>query len=198
MACGHCVSRVINSVSSVVLRGDSIDLVLLGILLVVGAVLLLAYAMRIRAKINHEKRSHGIPQGTILYSDLNIPASPLFSKRLGLVGKPDYIVQKQERYIPVEVKSGRGSHPQQSHILQLAAYCQLVEDVSGVFVSEGILVYNDIPYTILFDPKLRFELESVMRTMRASLKKGATERNHHESGRCRWCSMRKYCTDFLG
>ena len=130
-----------------------------------------------------KKKSYGIPDGLIVYSDLNVPAAPLFSKRSRLTGKPDYILRKENQCIPVEVKSGKGPHPHQSQVLQLAAYCQILEDTSGVFVPEGILVYNNVPYTIRFDPKLRFELESMMKTMRASLRSGVVKRNHHEPGK---------------
>jgi CRISPR-associated exonuclease Cas4 len=184
-------------VSSGSLRGDLIELLFLGFLLMIGAVILLAYAIRIRLTARAEKKSYGILEGMILYSDLNVPAVPLFSKRSRLTGKPDYIVQKKNRYIPVEVKSGGGAHPRQSHVLQLAAYCQILEDTSGVFVPEGILVYNNVPYTIAFDPKLRFELESVMKTMRTSLRNGVIKRNHQEPGRCHHCSMKRYCTDVV-
>jgi len=184
-------------VSSGSLRGDPIELLFLGFLLMIGAVILLAYAIRIRLTVRAEKKSYGILDGMILYSDLNVPAVPLFSKRSRLTGKPDYIVQKKNRYIPVEVKSGGGAHPRQSHVLQLAAYCQILEDTSGVFVPEGILVYNNVPYTIAFDPKLRFELESVMKTMRTSLRNGVIKRNHQEPGRCHHCSMKRYCTDVV-
>jgi CRISPR-associated exonuclease Cas4 len=177
--------------------GDFIELLFLGILLMIGAVILLAYAIRIRLTVREEKKSYGIPDGMILYSDLNVLAAPLFSKRSRLAGKPDYIVRKENHCIPVEVKSGGGAHPHQSHVLQLAAYCQLLEDTSGMFVPEGILVYNNVPYTIPFDPKLRFELESVMKSMRASLRNGVVKRNHQEPGRCRHCSMKRYCTDVV-
>jgi len=179
------------------LWGDFIALLILSIFLIIGAVILLAYAIRIRLSVREEKKSYGIPDGMILYSDLNVPAAPLFSKRSRLAGKPDYIVQKENRYIPVEVKTGGGAHPRQSHVLQLAAYCQILEDTSGMFVPEGILVYNNIPYTIAFDPKLRFELESVMKSMRVSLRNGVVKRNHQEPGRCRHCSMKRYCTDLV-
>lgn len=143
------------------------------------------------------KKKHGIPEGLIQYSDLNVPAEPLFSRRLRLTGKPDYIIKKENRYVPVEVKTGKGPHPHQSQVLQLAAYCQILEDTIGGFVPQGILVYNNVPYTFRFDPKLRFELENIMKTMRASLRKGVVQRNHHEPGRCRNCSMRQYCTNNL-
>jgi CRISPR-associated exonuclease Cas4 len=163
----------------------------------IGAVVLFVYAARTFFSVWEEKESFGIPDGRIMYSDLNVPAAPLFSKRSRLIGKPDYIVRKENHCIPVEVKSGGGLHPHESQVLQLAAYCQILEDTSGVFVPEGILVYNNVPYTIPFDPKLRFELESVMKSMRASLRSGVVKRNHQEPGRCRHCSMKRYCTDVV-
>jgi CRISPR-associated exonuclease Cas4 len=177
-------------------RGDQIDIPLV-VLLVSIAVVFLCIAVRLRATVKTKKRIHGIPNGLVVYSDLNIPGEPLFSRRLRLSGKPDYILQKGSQCIPVEVKTGRQHSPQHSHMLQLAAYCQLLEDTTGVFVPEGILVYNTVPYTISFDPKLRFELTNIMRSMRECLQDGAVERNHTEPGRCHACSMKQYCTQRL-
>jgi CRISPR-associated exonuclease Cas4 len=167
------------------------------IIFFVCAIFLIAWAIWLRMSIQKEKQSYGIPDGAIFYSDLNVPATPLFSRRYRLSGKPDYIVKKEKQYIPVEVKSGKGSHPHQSQMLQLAAYCQILEDTTREFVPEGILVYNNVPYTIRFDPKLRFELESIIKSMRMALRSGKVKRNHNEPGRCRNCSMRKYCQDIL-
>ncbi len=163
----------------------------------IGAIFLIASAAWIRWSVETKKKSYGIPDGLIVYSDLNVPAEPLFSKRSRLTGKPDYILKKENQCIPVEVKSGKGPHPHQSQVLQLAAYCQILEDTSGAFIPQGILVYNNVPYTIRFDPKLRFELESMMKTMRTSLRSGVVKRNHHEPARCRHCSMKQYCTDII-
>jgi CRISPR-associated exonuclease Cas4 len=197
MVRAHWSCGIVCSVSSAALRGDPIEFLVFSIVLLIGAVVLLAYATRIRRSVQIEKKSCGIPDGMILYSDLNVPAAPLFSKRSRLAGKPDYIVRKEKHFIPVEVKSGGGTHPHQSQVLQLAAYCQLLEETTGVFVPEGILVYNNVPYTIPFDPKLRFELESVMKQMRISLRNGVVQRNHQEPGRCTRCSMKRYCTDVV-
>jgi CRISPR-associated exonuclease Cas4 len=169
--------------------------ILLAGLLIAGAVTFLIIALKMRSMARKEKKTYGIPEGLILYTDLNTPAQPLFSKRFRLVGKPDYIVRHVDRLLPVEVKSGGQLHPQHSHVLQLAAYCQILEDVSGEFVPEGILVYNTVPYTIAFDPQLRFELASVMNEMRESLYDGVVVRNHQEPGRCKRCSLRQYCDD---
>ena len=179
------------------LRGDSIDSLIVIVILMIGAIILFASALLIRRSVQKKKKSYGVPDGLILYSDLNVPAAPLFSRRFRLSGKPDYIVRKENQYIPVEVKTGKGPHPHQSQVLQLAAYCQILEDTSGEFVPEGILVYNNVPFTIRFDPKLRFELETVIKTMRASLRRGVVQRNHNEPGRCHHCSLKQYCTDSI-
>ena len=186
---------VVHCVSSSFLRGDFIEILFLCILLIIGAIVLFMYAVSMRLLVREEKKSFGIPDGRILYSDLNAPAVPLFSKRSRLIGKPDYIVRKENYCIPVEVKSGGGLHPHESQVLQLAAYCQILEETSEVFVPEGILVYNNVQYTIPFDPKLRFELELVMKTMRTSLRNGVVQRNHQDLARCCYCSMKRYCTD---
>ena len=186
---------VVHCISSSFLRGDFIEILFLCILLIISATVLFMYAARMFFSVRGEKESFGIPDGRIIYSDLSVPAAPIFSKRSRLIGKPDYIVRKENHYIPVEVKSGGKLHPHQSQVIQLAAYCQILEDTSEVFVPEGILVYNNIPYTIPYDPKLRFELEALMKTMRTSLRNGVAQRNHQDSGRCRRCSMKRYCTD---
>lgn len=195
MVCNPWFCCILHRVSLSSLRGDPIEIVILGMLLMVLALFLLGYSIRLRSLVRTEKKSYGVPEGRILYSDLNVPATALFSKRFRLSGKPDYIIQKNGSWIPVEVKSGGGSHPHQSQVFQLAAYCQILEDTSGVFVPEGILVYNNVPFHIPFNPKLRFELESIMRTMRASLRSGEVERNHEDPRRCINCSMKRYCSE---
>lgn len=184
-------------VSFIFLWGGLINIFVVGLILVFIAIVFFVHAVHLQFNVRKGKKSFGMPEGILLYSDLNVPATPLFSKRLQLSGKPDCIVKKENHYLPVEVKSGRGARPHFSQILQLAAYCQILEDTSGVFVPEGILIYNNLPYTIPFNPKLRYELESVMKTMRASLRSGTVRRNHNDPRRCRHCSMKHYCTEVV-
>jgi len=128
---------------------------------------------------------------------LNVPAKPLFSKRFRISGKPDYVIKKNNHYIPIELKSGSYNQPPKNHSLQLAAYCQLLEDTSAVFVPYGIIVYNDSEFKIPFDPSIRFELESVIKKIRYSIKSGNVVLNHNDPGKCRNCSMKSYCKDKL-
>jgi len=176
-------------------RGGLIEIVILGLALMVLAIVLIVYSTRMKSKVRTEKKAYGVPEGRILYSDLNVPATALFSKRFRLSGKPDYIIQKDDSCIPVEVKSGSGSNPHHNQILQLAAYCQILEDTTGKFIPEGILVYNTVPFRIPFDPKLRFELESIIKTMRIALRTGEVQRNHEDQRRCKNCSMKQHCSD---
>ena len=149
------------------------------------------------SNVVRKKKHYRIPKGKMTYSDLNVPAKPFFSKRYRTTGKPDYVIIENNKYIPIELKSGSHLMPRKNHILQLATYCQLLEETYGGFVPYGRLVYNDADFKIPFDPKLRFELESVIATMRKSLQYGKVDLNHNDPGRCRACSMREYCRDNL-
>ena len=76
---------------------------------------------------------------------------------LGLVGKPDYLVESAGQLIPVEVKSTRNSNaPYDAHIFQLAAYCLLVQRQLGKRPPYGILHYANRTY--------RYRLHSTART----------------------------------
>lgn len=166
----------------------------MGILLLLLSIILIAVSKIIHRNVRNLKTKHKIPEGRIAYSDLNNPGKTFFSKRYRITGKPDYIVKKNKRYIPVEVKTGVYNKPQKNHIFQLAGYCHLLEENYGGFVPYGILVYNDrYQYKIPFDPRIRLEFESTVKNMRNIMKTGKATRNHSNSNRCKSCSMRTYC-----
>ena len=149
----------------------------------------------IQKNIRRTKINHGIPDGKIVYTDLNKPAKPFFSKKYRITGKPDYVIMKDEKYLPVELKTGGYTKPQWNHILQLAAYCHLLEENYGGFVPYGIIIYNNqSQYRIPFNPKVRFELENTINEIRHLIKTGKIYVNHDDPGRCRNCSMKEYCS----
>jgi CRISPR-associated exonuclease Cas4 len=76
--------------------------VTLGLPLLLLALLLLLWALRLR-------RTTGLPWAPVIYQDTGgrAPEKPLIARRLGLVGKPDYLLELRGRTIPVEVKPGR-------------------------------------------------------------------------------------------
>jgi len=151
----------------------------------------------IQIRINTLKKTYKIQDGKVLYSDLDKPAKSFFSKKYRISGKPDYILKKNNRYLPVELKSGSHESPQKNHIFQLAAYCHLIEENFGVFVPYGILVYSDgKQFNIQFDPKIRFELEITIKEMRDIIKKGKLSKEFKSDFKCKNCSMKEYCRAF--
>lgn len=141
---------------------------------------------------------YNIPEAKIIYTDLDKPAKPLFSKRFKVSGKPDYIVKSGERFIPIEIKSTVAGKPYKSHILQLAAYCLLIEEEFNTLVEFGIIEYaNGSQYRIVYDVPLKFEVRKTLAAMRDYLNSGGLERNHESLAKCRACSFREVCKNAI-
>ena len=145
------------------------------------------------------RMAFGIPDGKVIYSDLDRPAKALHCRSLDISGKPDYIVKgKNNSLIPVEIKSGRAKEPYRGHLLQLAAYCRLIEENYKRPVHYGIIVYSDgIQHKINFDRDLRRDLERTVAEMKKSLNHDCPKRNHSHRQKCLHCSFRDSCRSSL-
>lgn len=139
--------------------------------------MLLLYSSKKTREIKLAKKKCNIEVGEIVYSDSDELAKPLFSKQLNLVGKPDHIVKRRGSYIPVEVRKGDTVSPFRNHILQLAAYCLLVEETYSIKVPLGVIVYGK-QFKIPFDDRLRLELQNTISKTRNEQKSGVVKRNH--------------------
>ena len=145
----------------------------------------------------------GLPGGQVVYSDTGVERAvpePLMSHRLGLVGKPDYLVEVQgggRRFLaPVEVKSRRApARPPLGHVLQLAAYCLLVEEVHRQRPPHGILRYADGSFTVPYTDELRSQVLSTLDAIRRGRRQSDMPRSHDEPQRCRACGYRSTCGD---
>jgi CRISPR-associated exonuclease Cas4 len=147
------------------------------------------------------RQASGLPTGRITYVDMD-PGDrcerPLFSQRFRLTGRPDYLVQSRQGVIPVEVKSGAAPvQPYEAHVLQLAAYCLLVEEQEGTAPSHGILKYEDRAFEIDYTPQLRARLIEMLDSIRAGLQGRGVGRSHQDAGRCRGCGYRDRCEERL-
>jgi CRISPR-associated exonuclease, Cas4 family len=162
-------------------------------LLLVGAVLLWL-ARRLRAR-------SGLPAGRVVAADVGPWRRldrPLFSRRYGLTGRPDYVVADGADLIPVEVKSARApARPYASHVLQLAAYCLLVAETSGRRPPYGILRYADRTFQIPYTRELEEQLLEVLEAMRDDLAAGDAPRRHQDPRRCAACGYREVCEEAL-
>ena len=155
--------------------------------------IIIRYFLNLKEKETKElKEKYHIKEGEIHYTDLDKPAKAIFSKKIRLVGKPDYIVEIGGIYIPVEVKKGSPDTPFQSHIMQLMAYCYLVEEKYKTKVPYGVLDYEGyqtkIPYTKLEKEKL-LAVINVMRTQKEF------KRNHNQKNKCDICGFGYFCEE---
>ncbi|MFN8483864.1 MAG: Dna2/Cas4 domain-containing protein [Anaerolineae bacterium] len=169
-------------------------LLLLAVLLLAAGVALLVLSRRARA-------ATGLPEGRVIVSDTSgwkRMDAPLVSRRYGLVGKPDYIVEVGGQITPVEVKPNRRAEtPYLSDVLQLAAYCLLIEDAWGKSPREGLLRYADRTFAVDWTPALRQVLIETLGDMRADMRAPSVARDHDEAGRCAACGVREHCDQRL-
>lgn len=147
----------------------------------------------------------GLPPGRVVYADTGdwrSPDAPFFSATHGLTGKPDYVVRTRAGLVPVEVKSSSTpTQPYPSHIMQLAAYCLLVEENEGRAPPHGIIKYPDavfkVDYTTGLRGKLLAQLEKMRRFHSQSAPKRGMPRSHNEPHRCAGCGYRDLCDQSL-
>lgn len=166
----------------------------IGLFLAVALVAGLAYLLWTRSRA--ARRETGLPEGEVVYADTEgwEECRPLYAPRWRLAGKPDYLVRVGGHAIPVEVKPGRrAERPYEGDVLQLAAYCLLVEECEGRPPPHGLLRYRDRTFRIPYDAALRGRLTSVMDEMRRGLRSDALPRSHEDPVRCRYCGHRAIC-----
>jgi len=143
-------------------------------------------------KLTHE---YCIPRGTIITTDLDTPSALLFSQSEPLCGKPDYIIETKQAILPVEVKTGKHQKPKQHHIMQLIAYCHLVEETYQQTVPYGLIIYQDTktqfqkPYTL----QAKKELKKTMNHMRTILENQDLHTITISQKNCTHCSMSTHC-----
>jgi CRISPR-associated exonuclease Cas4 len=179
-------------------------------------VILLLVALVSHAAARRAARQGGLPRGQLLYSDTGYAVGriggieeneegvrqekPLISRLHGLIGKPDYLVRTDEGIVPIEVKSTKcppGGRAYDSHIMQLAAYCLLVEDVIEENVPYGIIRYADCEVTLDYTPELRDELLVLLEEIREARLADDVHRSHNDARRCKGCSMLESCDEAL-
>jgi CRISPR-associated exonuclease Cas4 len=170
--------------------------------LVLAALLLGILGLWLLIRSRTVRRQAGLPAGRVTYADTSAwdrCERPLFSNRYRLTGQPDYLVSTRRGVVPVEVKSSAAPpQPYLAHVLQLAAYCLLVEEQDGRAPPYGILKYRDQAFEVDYTPTLRSELVSALDDIRRDLQARDVHRSHDEPGRCRGCGYRQQCEQRLG
>ena len=174
---------------------------------IVLIVALLAAALALWWVSARLRQRAGLPQGRVIYSDAGAwrrNEQSLYAARYHLVGKPDYLVRadgarESGAIIPVEVKSGAApAQPREGHVLQLAAYCLLVEETLGVRPAYGIIQYADRQFAVDYTPQLQAWLLQCLDAVQrdAALAQGPA-RSHETPTRCATCGVRAACDQRL-
>ncbi len=144
------------------------------------------------------RRRIGLPIGRIGYADRTgrgrRPAQTLVDRRLGLAGRPDFLLRHRGRTIPVEIKSASAPPaPHASHVMQLAGYCRLVETEYGHRPPHGIIQYRDGAFQVDYTRALEARLIKQLAQVRDSMNAAEQPRSHRHAGRCAACSHRSHC-----
>jgi len=169
---------------------------MVSILLVLLAVALVVVACAALARHRRHRRLPplppvGIPYHRAIYQDTReMPGALLSARSLPLRGKPDILIDEGHAIIPVEIKTGRTpATPYPGHVLQVLAYCLLVEEHYRVRPPHGIIRYP---------AREEQRLRALVWEMRAAQRAGAEQhRSHRQPGRCAACGFRDRCREAL-
>ncbi len=173
--------------------------------LILGAIAIFVLGLLLWQAGQRTRYATGLPTGEVVYTDTDawqpVPA-PLRSRRYGLVGKPDYLVQvragNRTTLVPVEVKSRRRPPvTPDAHVLQLATYCLLVEDVHEVRPAYGLLHYADATLQIPFTDELRRNVLEIADAIRRARTAPDLSRDHNDPARCRGCGYAHACGEVV-
>jgi len=165
--------------------GD-LGLALAAVALVGGGLALTVWGVRALSA-----RHRDLAVGRLVAVDAGAPAV-LQSYRYRIRGRPDALRETPEgSLVPVETKSRSAPRagPARSHLVQVWAYCLLVEESSGRPPPFGVLRYSDREFRVRWDGVARQELLAV----RAELARPYDGRATPSPVRCARCAWVESC-----
>ena len=147
------------------------------------------YTLRGRDLHRHADEAGGESRGSVLIER----ALPIWSERLGLVGRADVVEFVDGTPCPVEYKSGhqrKGRHEE----LQLCAQALCLEEMFGVAVSKGALYWHGSRERreVVFTEVQRAEVERITSDVRTMLEQRRTPPPVNDK-RCEGCSLKESC-----
>ncbi len=163
---------------------------------IIAGVFFLIVSLNTTEIVRKKRRYLHFPEGDIVYVG-DKTANDIISENYKLIGKPDYIIKNIDYYIPIELKTGRTPRgPLFSHIIQVCAYCLLVED-NYKQKSYGLLYYPETNYKINFTDELKNTVLKIMEDIHNCKKTKIAHRNHAKVTKCKNCARRNICPEKL-
>lgn len=151
----------------------------LALLFVIIALILLILLFR-------QKKSFGIlgVKNRIYQDTKQTPGFNIYSKSLPLVGKPDYLIKDGKYIIPVEIKDSNAPRGQyQNNVMQLMAYCLLVEEHYGIRPPGGFIQYRNaemkFAYTKEAEKSVRLIVEEILQCKKSNKEPHCTHVYHN-------------------
>jgi len=139
-----------------------VTLICLAVVAIVALLVLLLNEYRSRRRTPRsaqkaEQSRLGLPEGKIVYQDADGSGAPLLATSYPLSGKPDYVILSPEGVpIPVELKLNTDAEePQRNHVMQLAVYLVILEDLYDQPPTYGVLRYAHRDFTIAYTDALK-------------------------------------------
>lgn len=174
----------------------SIGLGLLLAALALSILLLNGRRFRRERLIREKHRMLGLPEGELVYEDADGQGEPLSSSAHPLAGKPDYVVKLPDgRPVPIELKPGvhDATAPYSNHIIQVAAYCLILEDYFEQAPTHGILRYADREFTVEYTPALKKKVIRLLTEMAKCSEKESPPLTKQRVTKCRACTFQPIC-----
>lgn len=174
----------------------ALGLCLLVLALVLVIMLLNERHLRRRRLIEERRHVLGLPTGELVYEDADGQGEMLSSSQYPLAGKPDYVIQLPDgRPVPIELKSDVRdvTAPHSHHMMQVAAYCLILEDYFELPPTHGILRYADSEFTVEYTPALRKKVIRVLSEMEHCTEKQPPPLVRQRATKCRACAFQPIC-----
>ncbi|KAA0014878.1 CRISPR-associated protein Cas4 [Thermoplasmatales archaeon ex4484_30] len=169
---------------------------ILAILWITIANLLFYRSINLSEKLIVKKIRYAPPKSKIVYIGAD-KGEEIVSEIYGIRGKPDYIIEVDDEYIPVEEKSSNLSSPPLHHVIQLTAYCMLTEEKYGKKPSYGILRYREKEFKIPYEERWRNMVIELREKIIRDLERKEVHRNHNNKKKCDNCLRKEICPERL-
>jgi len=135
-------------------------------------------------------RAYGLDQGRRHFD------VALTSRRLGLSGRLDLVIETKDEVVPVDFKASEGGVGL-NHKYQLSAYALLVEEAWRRPVRRGfvLMVPQKRAIEVRVTSNMRGWVHRALREVRAMLAAESKPEPTRMRGRCRDCEFRRFCPE---
>ncbi|HEY7348958.1 MAG TPA: PD-(D/E)XK nuclease family protein [Ktedonobacterales bacterium] len=141
------------------------------------------------------KAAQQLPEGRIVYQGVDGTGEPLLATSYPLSGKPDYVILSPEGMpIPVELKlTIESEEAQRHHVMQLAAYFVILEDLYDRPPTYGVLRYANKDFTIQYSEALKRKVARRLAEMEHCDEQHPPTLTHQLPSKCHACPFQPIC-----